>query len=226
MEAIVIKAVIFDLYGTLVDIKTDEDSEDLWCAFSKFTRYQADELKRLYFSKVEALERQAGSGVEIDFKKVFEDLEISEAFMYKFRELSREKLGLYDGVVDLLEYLEKKGIKRVLLSNAQSIFTMPEIEFLGLNRYLDSIYLSSEVGYYKPNPKFFNYMLDQEALIAEECLFIGNDSKCDIEGAMDLGMEAVYIHTDCSPAYDEAMTCFRVMDGDFNKIGKYIKQII
>ena len=52
-----VKAVIFDLYGTLVDISTDEEQEELWRKLALFygysgAVYEPRELKGAYFSLV------------------------------------------------------------------------------------------------------------------------------------------------------------------------------
>lgn len=218
-----IKAVVFDLYGTLVDIKTDEDNESLWQEFGEQVGKEGKQLKSDYIRLVAEKESLLEDGGEIDLEEVFNELGIASSMIYTFRTLSREKLHLYDGVKELIEHLAKNNIRSILLSNAQRTFTQPEIELLGLDQLLDVIYLSSDVGYKKPSKNFFKHMLEKEMLNSNECIFVGNDSRCDIEGAENMGMSAVYIHTDCSPDVHKPLGCFKVMDGDFTKVTQYFK---
>ena len=48
---------------------------------------------------------------------------------------------------------------------------------------------------------------------------IGNDSVSDIEGAYNVGMDSLYIHTEISPeCVSDLKSTYTVMDGDFRKI--------
>ena len=89
----------------------------------------------------------------------------------------------------------------ILLSNAQRVFTAPELEKLGILSYFDTVFISSDKGVKKPNPAFFNAMLTECGLDAKECLMVGNDETCDIGGAHKVGMDGFYIHTRISPEY-------------------------
>ena len=103
-----------------------------------------------------------------------------------FRALSRKFLRTYDGVKELLEELHERGRGVYLLSNAQTDFTRPEIEMLGLTRYFDGILLSSEQGCKKPSPVFFRRLLEQYRLNPAESIMTGNDEAADIAGAQSL----------------------------------------
>lgn len=140
-----------------------------------------------------------------------------------FRALSRKFLRVYDGVVELLGELRNRGKGVYLLSNAQTDFTRPEIGMLGLTPYFDGIVLSSEQGCKKPSPVFFRRLLEQYGLEPSESIMIGNDEAADIAGAWSVGMDTLYIHTAISPEeYGKVPATYRVMDGDFRKIGRLI----
>lgn len=140
-----------------------------------------------------------------------------------FRALSRRFLRLYDGVEELLGELRRRGRKIYLLSNAQSDFTRPEIEMLGLTHYFDGIVLSSEQGCKKPSPVFFRRLLERYGLKPSESIMIGNDETADIAGARSVGMNTLYIHTDISPEeYGKVPATYRVMDGDFRKAAQLL----
>ncbi|MCM1213326.1 MAG: HAD family hydrolase [Lachnospiraceae bacterium] len=226
---------IFDLYGTLADIRTDEDKPYLWkklaeiyASFGAF--YSPAELKR-EFRLLEQKEKTAlgGKDAEPDLRKVFAALyrhkeiacDDAQARMTAifFRTISREKLTLYDGAEVFLKELKRRGKGVYLLSNAQADFTEPELSMLGLTPYFDGIFLSSRQGVKKPSPAFFNGLLKQYGLIKRESIMIGNDEASDIAGACAVGMDSLYIHTDISPKeYGVYSATYRIMDGDFKKI--------
>ena len=182
---------IFDLYGTLVDIHTNEKKAYLWKKMSLFfgmkgAAYEPKELRMAYETKIKeqeaALKMECrGSHVpEIDiadvFRQLFEDQAVSVTeeeiadLAKMFRAISIEELKLFPGVPEMLQRLKDAGKKVFLLSNAQALFTAPEISLLGLTRYFDGILLSSDAGVKKPDPAFYEMLLKQYHLDPAECL--------------------------------------------------------
>jgi putative hydrolase of the HAD superfamily len=210
-------AIIFDLYGTLLDIHTDEDRPELWEKLAHFyalhgAYYQPNTIHAAYLAHVNALlekRRNKGSDFpDIDILKVFKRLfkeanvkvgsqTLKEAARL-FRILSLDYVTPYPGAITLLEALKAYDLKILLLSNAQTAFTMDELTATGLLPYFDSIYLSSDYQVCKPSPEYFNILLVKEGLTPEACLFIGNDHIADIAGASSVGIDSIYLHTNCS----------------------------
>ncbi len=240
---------VFDFYGTLADIRTDEESPRLWEKMSEIywamgAEYSPDELRHTFrrleraekervASCTKAMSQELQENAEPDLTKIFSDLYHEKGILcdsaqakltaITFRALSREYIRVYDGVKELLEELRRRGKGVYLLSNAQADFTRPEIEMLGLTKYFDGIFLSSEQGCKKPSPMFFGKLIKTYGLKPAECIMIGNDEAADIAGAKRMGMAALYIHTAISPSeYGRVEADYRVMDGDFRKVGGLI----
>lgn len=212
---------IFDLYGTLVDIHTDERSPRLWARMAELYRrrgapYQPGELRDAYFRAVGSMEREAPRQrdcheahpeikLELVFQRLYEekgvavDLESAIRTGQLFRRHSTEYLRLYDGAKELLAALREQGRTVWLLSNAQAIFTRWELERLGLADSFDGIYLSSDYGVKKPDRRFFDALLRERGILPEQAVMIGNDGRCDIEGARAVGLSTVYIRSNLSP---------------------------
>lgn len=113
-----------------------------------------------------------------------------------FRILSTDYVKLYDGVIDLLEALKKKGKKIYLLSNAQRIFTEYEMHTLGIAKYFDDIFISSTCGVKKPDSRFFQLLIDKYNLDITKSVMIGNDGISDIAGAKSVGLVSfIFIRT-------------------------------
>ena len=215
--------VFFDLYGTLVDIWTDESKPSLWRRTAEFFSLcgapcTARELQARYLAlcaeetdALAAARPELGAeGVEIELRKVFRrlfeekglnvsDERISDTAML-FRTLSfRRAPRLMPGARDVLSELRRRGTRICLLSNAQSCFTMPELSRLGLDGAFDGIFLSSDFGCRKPSSAFFRAALSRAGVSPAQALMVGNDPSTDIRGAESVGMESRYIHTPQSP---------------------------
>jgi len=207
------KNYIFDLYGTLIDIHTDEEDENLWKALAKYYRdrganYRASGIHTGYLKYVkEELKKSEEIQVEKVFRKLFEKkgVEVSDEVVLEtcrfFRDTSTEYLKLYPWSLPILEKLKANGKKVFLLSNAQRSFTYHEMEKLDIVKYFDAIYISSDYGVKKPNVNFFKTLIEKEGLDVSKCLMLGNDQTCDILGAQGMGMDTWYVHTNCSPEY-------------------------
>lgn len=236
------KNYIFDLYGTLIDINTDEWCDDLWKKMAvmygyKGAHYTFDELNSEYGRLVE-LEKKAVKKrhpeykvIDIKIEKVFKKLftqkgvkvtKLQVAFVAEaFRCYSTKYIKLYDGVIDLLDTLKAKGKKIYLLSNAQRSFTENELNMLGLTQYFDGICISSDEECSKPDSCYFKTLFDRYGLNKGESIMIGNDYLSDIGGAADFGIDSLYIHQSISPEIEgELRSTYTVMDGDVYKIKK------
>ncbi|MCM1388145.1 MAG: HAD family hydrolase [Bacillus sp. (in: Bacteria)] len=227
---------IFDLYGTLVDIRTDEKQQALWDKMSLFygyygAAYKAGELHALYLSLVSAKEKEKRSIYaeqphyehesypEIPIEEVFRELyekkgvrPTKELVLHTgqmFRVFSTHHIRLYAGAKELLQKLKEKKRGVYLLSNAQRIFTEYELRYLRIYDCFDGILISSDYGVKKPDERFFRLLTEKYQIEPEKALMIGNDLDCDIAGAKKLGMDTFYIHSAISPALK------RTVDADY-----------
>lgn len=217
---------VFDLYGTLVDIRTNEDAPALWQAMAEYygqrgAPYAPDQLYAAYRRLVSAAEAEKGGQplrrdaheahpeiqIELVFQRLFlekgvdagPDLERAVRAGQRFRALSTQRLQLYDGAEELLRTLRARGCGVWLLSNAQAIFTRRELEELGIDALFDGIYLSSDYGVKKPDQRFFDLLLRERHIDPARAVMIGNNGLCDIQGAREAGMATIYIRSNISP---------------------------
>ena len=213
---------IFDLYGTLADIRTDETLPEVRQAVSEFLvergiRCTPDEFQDAYPQMCDALQREkdaelrsAGTAgpAEIDILKVWDALaaekggrltpDDKQELSALFRRKSTCRLRLFPGAEKVLQALGNAGKTVCLLTNAQESFTMPELRELGILPYFRRIFTSSREGVKKPSPAFFA-LPAAAGLSPEDTLMIGNDDICDCRGAAAAGMDSLYIHTEQSP---------------------------
>ena len=210
--------LIFDLYGTLLDIHTEED-DTVWEKTAIYfgfygAHYTGAELKLAFRAAMAAREAEAGQSYEcfpdIPFEQVMAQLfhakgvtqdadALGRNAAQLFRILSIDYLKLYPQVLEALAYLRKKGHRLWLLSNAQRVFTAYELRHLGLGEQLDGIYISSDYGCRKPDVRFFRALIEERKLEPAGCLMIGNDRQTDIAGAQAAGLDTLYMHTNLTP---------------------------
>lgn len=240
--------LIFDLYGTLVDIHTDIDVPKVWEKTALYfgfygAVYTPEELREEYGRLTRKMGRSAGQAYEcfpeLQIDKVFAEMfaekgveqdleELSRNAAQFFRILSMEYIRLYPGVKEALAQLRADGHRLWLLSNAQRVFTAYELRYLDLKNCFDGYYISSDYGCRKPDQRFFDVLIREKALRPGECLMIGNDLTTDIGGAQAAGLHTFYIHSNISPREDErkAMTAdYHAEGADWNRILAQLKRI-
>lgn len=210
--------LIFDLYGTLVDIHTEEN-DVVWEKTAIFfgfygAHYTTAELKTAFRAAMAEREAKAGQSYEC-FPDIPFELVMTQLFREKgveenadalgvqaaqlFRISSIEYVKLYPGALEALAKLRKKGYHLWLLSNAQRVFTAFELRHLGLGEQLDAIYISSDYRCRKPDVRFYRALVEEQGLDISKCLMIGNDLHTDIAGAKNAGIDTLYMHTNLTP---------------------------
>lgn len=203
---------IFDLYGTLVDIWTDEEKTELWEGVASLLgdgEENADAVREEYLSLCAAAHR--GGYHEIDLLGVFEkmlsvrhvDTSVAPSLASEFRRLSMVRIAPFEGAANMLRELRAAGAGVYLLSNAQSCFTLDELSLTGLSDLFDGIAISSDLGVKKPSPEAFRLAFERFGIGGEENVYVGNDLRDDVLGASSVGLKTVYIKTEQSGSYPE-----------------------
>ena len=240
--------LIFDLYGTLVDIHTEE-SPEVWEKTALYfgyygAHYAAKELRAAFETQIQKRKATAGQSYEcfpdIPFHEVMADLFRAKGILTNaddlgihaaqlFRIASTEYIRLYPHVLESLAKLREKGYRLWLLSNAQEVFTRYELQHLGLLDAFDGIYLSSCFGCRKPDIRFFRALLEEQKLDPTNCLMIGNDRETDIAGAKAAGLATFYMHTALTPSHQSPADLHNPMEfegDDWEKIVEILCKLL
>jgi putative hydrolase of the HAD superfamily len=214
-----IRAIAFDVNGTLVDILTDEGMSEIYRAAGHYLTYQGVDLRRhhvrdLYFH---LLKEQQGSSTEeypefdavAIWRRIVEDhitdftrglpaeklAQIPLFLAEMCRGISRRRLRLYPHVREVLDILRQR-LPLAVVTDAQSAYARGELHKVGILEYFDPVVVSGDFGYRKPDRRLFQFALDGLGVSAEHTLFVGNDMHRDIYGAQEAGMTTVLFDSD------------------------------
>jgi len=202
-----LSAVLFDCYGTLVDISIDTEAEGLWERFSAEVaaaglHLPPQELRSRYISLVDAERREHGEPFVLDrcffYKLLNSDHRqlpprLVRQFGRRFRELTTRHIEARKYVIPLLRALRESGCKVGLVSNTEGTVTGHDLDHLGLRQYFDAVVLSSEAGVKKPDRAIFLIALHSLGIGPQETVFVGDDYKCDFQGASSAGLRAILL---------------------------------
>ena len=214
-----IRAVAFDVNGTLVRILTEDGDEQVFRAAAHFLTYQGIELHRhelrdLYFQTMKEQQRASREQYpEFDavgiWRSIIDEhatdftralpagkLEQLPLFLAELtRGVSRRRLGLYPHVREVLDVLRAR-CPLAIITDAQSAYARAELHKVGLLDYFDPIVVSGDHGYRKPDRRLFQLALDGMGAAAGNALYVGNDMYRDIHGAREAGLTTVMFDSD------------------------------
>ena len=209
------EAVIFDLFGTLVDdlvhpeyqrveyrrmmkkmndvlSVSEEDFRPIWSALG-------DKLNTGFFPSMEAaLEHICDElGVDVDGDK------LSKAAQVRFEFIRQALIPRHDSVKALIQ-LRTLGYKIGLISDCTKEVSVlwPDTQFA---RFFDAAILSCLVGVRKPDPQIYDLACEQLKVIPRKCLYVGDGGSQELTGASRAGMGAVLIRT----PYDDSVDSVR-----------------
>ena len=207
-----IKAVLFDLDGTLLPLDQDGFVKEYlkglvsWMvglgygkeiAAAAITSGTAAALKNdgarsneeAFF---EAFSRVIDNGVTAD-GKMFEGFYVSE-----FEKVREAVCGFQPRFKDLIALIKSKGLRVAVATNPvfPKVATEARIRWAGLDASEFELYTTYEDSHYcKPTAEYYNEVLARMSLSPEDCLMVGNDVDDDMP-AGKLGMRT-FLLTDC-----------------------------
>jgi len=155
-------------------------NERLWDRYTKgFIKQEELRWKRMWL-------------VLLDFKIANEPLARSLAAQFLERLPFRKNLFPY--TVDILEYLTSKGYVLHLLTNGFENVQHRKLRSSNLQNYFTEVITSEASNCLKPNKGIFEYALEKCKTCKEECIMIGDNLDADIQGAINVGIDTVFVN--------------------------------
>jgi putative hydrolase of the HAD superfamily len=108
-------------------------------------------------------------------------------------EIMMDEMTPAEGAAQLLDGLRERGIRLGVGSDMTADWQIKKLDKLKLLDKLDFIVTSEEAGVEKPELKLFQLCAKKAGCAMEECLFVGDNLKKDVLGALNAGMDAVWV---------------------------------
>lgn len=233
-----IKAVLFDLDGTLLPMDQDEFVNTYFGFLAKKMAgagYEPEELISAVWSGTKAMILNNGQktnesvfwdkfcSVMGDDKRA--DIPLFESFYEVEFQQAQAACHKNDKAADTVNALKKMGYKLVLATNPvfPKIATKSRISWAGLKEDDFEFYTTYENSCFsKPNLMYYSDILSKLSLRAEQCLMVGNDVGDDMV-AKKLGMN-VFLLTDCLINKDNE-DISQYPNGSFDELLEYVKTL-
>ena len=123
---------------------------------------------------------------------------LAEQMSEDFLHLTTAHFSLLEGAEALVRYLAKKYPLTVVTNGFVEV-QYEKFDKSGLRDCFAHIVLSEEVGCQKPNPRIYEEALRMNGISAEEAVMIGDSWNSDIQGAINAGIDQIWIRKSQDP---------------------------
>ena len=128
----------------------------------------------------------------LDFK--IGDQELARTMATQFLDLLPTRKLLFPYTIEILDYLSNKNYKLHLITNGFEKTQHSKLEYSGLSKYFIEVITSEGSNSLKPHKEIFDYALNKTKATTEESIMIGDSIEVDIQGAMNAGIDQIYVN--------------------------------
>ena len=193
-----IRAVIFDLDGTLID--------SMWMWKQIDIDYLASKGKPFPPNLQDTISGMSFSETAVYFKETFgieDDLDtIKKCWNDMAWEMYSTRVTLKEGALEFLKYLKERGIKTGIATSNSNELAFMVTKRLGIDAYIDEIHTACEVEKGKPSPDIYLFVAETLGVDPSECL-VFEDVLRGVVAGLRAGMRVCAFYDPASAYEDE-----------------------
>ena len=108
---------------------------------------------------------------------------------------------LFPYTIEILQYLTDKQYKLHLITNGFEFTQHSKLKNSGIDKFFIEVITSEGSNSLKPRKEIFEYAFNKASSQCHECIMIGDSIEADIQGAINAGIDQVYVnHTNAEPS--------------------------
>ena len=122
------------------------------------------------------------------------ELEMTDVFKHAFREAWGKTHTLVPGAREMLDGLRDKGYRLFAASNSFGHLQRSRLAHAGIADCFEDAFISMDIGYDKPDVRFYAEALRRARLQPHEVLMVGDSMTTDILGAQQAGLDTCWFN--------------------------------
>ncbi|ANI98269.1 YjjG family noncanonical pyrimidine nucleotidase [Pediococcus pentosaceus] len=223
-----IKYAIFDLDDTLLDFKRGERE-----GLTKImTKYGVSDLKQGFdtYTKInhqvwEAIEQGQARDALLNtrFSKAFNLLGIKvdgAAVEAEYRSSLDTNFYKLQGVDELLSDLKAAGVHLLVGTNGVKETQLRRLKGSGLEHYFEDYFISEDIGFAKPDKRFFEPMFKKYGNLTTNAVMVGDRLQADVLGAKRAQLNSIWYNPQALPVVQSYQPTY--VANSFKQIKKII----
>ncbi len=111
-----------------------------------------------------------------------------------FLDLLPTRKILFPHTIEILDYLTNKDYRLHLITNGFEKTQHSKLKYSGLDKYFTEVITSEGSNSLKPHKEIFDYALAKAKARVEESIMIGDSLEVDIQGAINAGIDQVFVN--------------------------------
>ncbi|OGJ49673.1 hypothetical protein A2335_00775 [Candidatus Peregrinibacteria bacterium RIFOXYB2_FULL_32_7] len=201
-----IKAVLFDIDDTIYEFlpvhkKALKTAHEVYLVYEEISESEFEKQFQQSWDIVKSSLKGTASGsnrvlifqnlVERRLKRFDSSiiLELYNAYWNSFL----DDITLFEGVLDLLEFLKNNNIKIGFITDLTAFVQMRKLSKFKLSGYIDAFVSSEECGNNKPHKIIFDRLLQKLGVSPETAIMVGDTASKDIAGAKRLNIRTIQL---------------------------------
>jgi putative hydrolase of the HAD superfamily len=190
-----IKAVIFDLDGTLLN-RDESVKKFIDKQYERLNKWVGHIPKEKYTTRFIELENRGYVWKDKVYQQLVDELDITGitwgGLLQDYISQFKNSCVPFPNLLSMLEELRSNNLILGMITNGHGDFQKWSIHSLGIGSYFDKILISELEGIKKPDPQIFKRALEQLNVSSNESIFVGDHPENDVKAARNIGMKGIW----------------------------------
>lgn len=191
----IIKAVVFDLDGTLLNRNASVKSF-IEKQYHRLNKWLKNIPMDKYMTRFIELDNRGYVWKDKVYQQIVDEFEITgltwEGLLQDYISQFKNSCMPFPNLIGVLEELKDNDILLGIITNGKGQFQMDNIRALGIEKYFETILISEWEGMKKPEPQIFLKALDKLNVSPSQSIFVGDHPETDVKAAQNVGMKGVW----------------------------------